>query len=179
MELLDFLAIGQLVVRFAVATLLISAAVAKYRDYPKWIGALSAYGLLPEALLGAFALSLPAAELIVALSLVFGVLLFAGILAGIGLLILFASALAINLLRGRRNIDCGCDLRGRPRQISWYQVGRNAMLAGALFACLLRTPSVDVSEHAIALIAALALFGLFRTLSYIQSFAPAKATYGA
>jgi hypothetical protein len=48
----------------------------------------------------------------------------------VGLLVLFAAAMAINLARGRSNIDCGCFIGAQKQRISWALVVRNLMLAG-------------------------------------------------
>jgi hypothetical protein len=48
------------------------------------------------------------------------------------LLIVYAAALATNLLRGRRQIDCGCGLSGAAggeQPLSWWLVARNVVLA--------------------------------------------------
>ena len=50
----------------------------------------------------------------------------AALLAGC-LLLIYASAIAINLLRGRENMNCGCG--GSGQTISWLHVVRNILLA--------------------------------------------------
>jgi hypothetical protein len=52
---------------------------------------------------------------------------------GAGLLLVYGAGIAINLTRGRREIDCGCSLRRRP--IGRWMVVRNALLAAALLVC--------------------------------------------
>src|SRR5262249_43406760 len=52
------------------------------------------------------------------------------------LLGLYAGAIAINLARGRRDIDCGCAGPAARRPISGWLVARNLVLAGiALAGC--------------------------------------------
>ena len=46
------------------------------------------------------------------------------------LLVLFAAAMAINLGRGRSDIDCGCFIGVQKQRISWALVVRNLVLAG-------------------------------------------------
>jgi hypothetical protein len=46
-----------------------------------------------------------------------------------GLILLYAAAMAVNLLRGRRQIDCGCG--GEVHPLSWMLVLRNGVLAAA------------------------------------------------
>jgi len=50
------------------------------------------------------------------------------------LLAIYAAAIAVNLRRGRRELDCGCMGFGRRRSISPGMVWRNVVLALALLA---------------------------------------------
>ncbi len=52
--------------------------------------------------------------------------------AGIAVLIAYASGLEANLLRGRRDLDCGCGTARDRRAIAGWMVWRNVILAGAL-----------------------------------------------
>jgi hypothetical protein len=45
------------------------------------------------------------------------------------LLLAFAAAMAINLARGRSDIDCGCFIGVQKQRISWPLVVRNLVLA--------------------------------------------------
>jgi len=42
------------------------------------------------------------------------------------LFVLYSTAMAVNLVRGRDHIDCGCGGAGQP--LSWFLVGRNLLL---------------------------------------------------
>ena len=63
------------------------------------------------------------------------------------LMLLYASAIATNLLRGRAHIDCGCGF-GRTSvskaTLSWWLVARNLALAALAFA-----GSLPVSQRAL------------------------------
>ena len=50
------------------------------------------------------------------------------------LLLIFAAALAVNVLRGRTWIDCGCFRNGLKQTVSWLLVARNIGLAAAAVA---------------------------------------------
>jgi len=52
-----------------------------------------------------------------------------GLVGGASVLTLFAAAMAVNLVRGRRN-DCGCTAGRQVHPISWRLVLRNVSLAG-------------------------------------------------
>ncbi len=88
---------------------------------------LQAYALLPDALVTAVARVLPWLELAIAFALLLPILRNAGALAGSMLLLVYAVAMGINLLRGRRDIDCGCG--DAPQKLSWWLVARNIVLA--------------------------------------------------
>jgi hypothetical protein len=56
-----------------------------------------------------------------------------GAILAAALFVTYSAAMAINLLRGRDRIDCGCGGAGQP--LSWFLVGRNlALVAGC--ACI-------------------------------------------
>jgi hypothetical protein len=118
-----------LVVRLAGALLLGGAAWHKLRDRESFRAALADYRLLPARLVPAAAALVTATELALALGLLatpraaFGA---AALLAG------YALAIGVNLLRGRRHIDCGCG--GAAQPLSAWLVGRNLVLAAAFAA---------------------------------------------
>ena len=103
-------------------------AAEKLRDPAIFVRAVGQYRLLPPALARPAAYALIAAEVLVA-----GGLLWLpgawGPLAAIALLGLFALAMAVNLLRGRRQIACGCSYGAKAETIGWGLVARNGLLA--------------------------------------------------
>jgi Methylamine utilisation protein MauE len=63
--------------------------------------------------------------------------------AALGLVVLFAAAMAVNIRRGRVEIDCGCFRTAHRQRLSWWLVGRNAALAlaaAALWLPISRAP---------------------------------------
>ena len=123
-----------LVARVGLVLLFTSAALHKLRDRAAFTGVLAAYRVLPAALVPAAAAAVAAAELLVAAALAAG----EGILGPVGAVVLFAIysfAIGINLVRGRRMIDCGCGTLGSRQPISEWLLARNVLLAGA--ACVL------------------------------------------
>jgi len=59
-----------------------------------------------------------------------------GFVASIALFVGYAIAIAVNLLRGRVHIDCGCLGAAGREEISWWLVGRNLACAAAALAGL-------------------------------------------
>ncbi len=118
--------------RLALAALLLQAALHKLRDVRAFRAALANYALLPTAAVDA------ATAVVVALELTLGVALLAGGGAtlpgatGAALLLsLYTGAIALNLRRGRRHIDCGCTGPTRRQQLSGYLVLRNLTIAAS------------------------------------------------
>lgn len=122
----------QAVLRAACALLFATAALDKLRDPRGFREALGGYRLLPSTWLAPTAIGLPFAELATALALATPGLAGAGAAAGAGLLVLYAAAIGVNLLRGRRTIDCGCGGPGGRKPIGSALVWRNAGLVAAL-----------------------------------------------
>jgi hypothetical protein len=120
------------VLRAALAVVLAGAAVHKLRDPAAFRAALAAYRLLPAPAVTPAAALLVAAELAAAGALL-GALrhepLRVAALGGAALLGLYGAAIAVNLRRGRRHIDCGCAGPGARRPIHEALVARNAVLA--------------------------------------------------
>jgi hypothetical protein len=96
------------VLRGALALLLAGAAAHKLRDLHAFRVALGDYQLVPWALTGLVAPALVAAEASAAALLLSPAARPWGFAAAAALLALYSAAIAVNLLRGRRDIDCGC-----------------------------------------------------------------------
>ena len=112
------------------AAVFAAAAVAKLREPDVFAGVVEQYGLLPRVLVRPFAYALPVVELAAALGLLLPVSRAPAAALLILLLLGFAAAMAINLARGRSDIDCGCFIGVQKQRISWTLVVRNLVLAG-------------------------------------------------
>jgi hypothetical protein len=112
----------------ALALLFASAALAKLRDRERFAAIVDAYQVLPPGLARMTAVLLPFIELAAALGLFVTQVRPLGIAVCAGLLFIYASAIALNLARGRRDIDCGCEGFGRRRPIAGWMLVRNALL---------------------------------------------------
>ncbi|HVS75649.1 MAG TPA: MauE/DoxX family redox-associated membrane protein [Steroidobacteraceae bacterium] len=93
---------------------------------------LAGYRLLPAALAGPASLFLPALECLIAAALLVPGSRGPAALAGSALLAGYAAAMGINLLRGRRQLDCGCLGPRGGGMISGALVLRNGLMALAL-----------------------------------------------
>lgn len=87
---------------------------------------LAAYKLLPSPALTTMAHLIPAGEVLIAVGLLGGLIPRASLSAAAGMLVTFAVAMTVNLMR-RRRIECGCG--SKAKAISWTLVLRNLALA--------------------------------------------------
>lgn len=117
--------------RVLLGLLFAAAATHKLRDPAAFRATFAAYRLAP-----AWAASLVIlAELGVVVALVLPGRL--GALAAAVMLLAYAGAIAANLVRGRRDLDCGCAGPGARRPVAWSLVARNVALAAVACAGLL------------------------------------------
>jgi hypothetical protein len=121
-----------LVLRGAGALLWLSAFLHKARAPARFRSALWDYALLPPAAVDAVAGALIAVEGGLAVALLVPAAAPRAALASAGLLALYGLAIGWNLLRGRRDLDCGCGGAGGPQPLGPALVVRNAV-AAALF----------------------------------------------
>jgi hypothetical protein len=123
--------------RAGLALLLAMSAVAKLRDVAAFAGAVAGYRLLPVSFARAAAGGFIAAELLLGAALLLPGLHAAAAIGAAGLLGLYTLAIAWNLARGRRDIDCGCGGPLGRQRISEALVVRNALLVVAALASAL------------------------------------------
>ena len=90
-----------------VAVILASAATHKLRAPARFASQLENYQLLPQALVRPVARILPWLEAVLAFTLLVPMARHFAALGAAALLASYALAIAINLWRGRRDIDCG------------------------------------------------------------------------
>ena len=114
----------------ALSMIFVASAVMKLIDLNEFCGAVENYRIVPEQISRVVAILVPIAEITGALGVIIPNTHRGAAMLLSMLLIVFTTAIAINLLRGRRNIDCGCFGPALRQQISWWLPARNlAMLA--------------------------------------------------
>lgn len=114
------------------ALLFAVAGAHKLRGRVAFVETLTGYRLLPEGLIAAASIVLPAIECLLAAGLLAPITRAPAGLAGSALLLAYAAAMGINLLRGRRHLDCGCLGPRGGGMISGALVLRNALMGLAL-----------------------------------------------
>ena len=130
------------VARLALALLFAHAAWHKARDLQAFRAALAGYRLLPERAVGAAALALVGLELATAAALLASR---AGGALALALLGAYTLAIALNLARGRREIDCGCFGPAARQPLSGALVARNLVLLAS--AALALAPTSARAPH--------------------------------
>jgi putative oxidoreductase len=105
-----------------------AAAVPKLIDPGSFANDLLNYRMLPEALVGLFALFMPALELIIALALLWPRFQRGAALLSGALLLTFAVAMAQARIRGI-DLSCGCFGAAFESKVSWLTVTRSLLLA--------------------------------------------------
>jgi hypothetical protein len=127
------------VLRGSLALLLATGAIGKARGFALFRAAVEGYALLPARLAGAAAAFFAATEGALGAALLaparFG-LRPAALAGAAALFALYGGAIAINLARGRREIDCGCGGAAAHVPLSGWLLARNAILVAMALACL-------------------------------------------
>lgn len=132
--------------RIVTGLILLTAGIAKIgRNRRQMVEVVRGFELLPEHTTRFVGIALPWVELVIACALLSGVFMPWSALAASSLFFLFGAAITINLLRGRRNIDCGCFGPSTQGHLTWALVVRNIALALlATLAMGLPTPLPDI-----------------------------------
>src|SRR5258705_541781 len=120
--------------RGGLALLFVVAAAHKVRALADFHATLANYRLLPPRATWPAAVGVVGGELLAA-----GALLLVptvGALVAVTLLTGYTGAIAVNLARGRRDIDCGCAGPARRQPLRPWLLVRNTVLMVAALACL-------------------------------------------
>ncbi|WP_226017987.1 MauE/DoxX family redox-associated membrane protein [Novosphingobium sp. FKTRR1] len=160
----------------------VQAGAAKLRHRDVLPGVIANYRLLPDALVAPLAAVLPPFEIVLGLVLAATGDMAAALVA-VSLLLGFAGAMAINVARGRTQIDCGCGRSQLRQPIGWPLVLRNLVMAALLApACAgsFRTGGAEIGAQAVALaaVAGLMLFLLYQLFNAIVALSASPLASG-
>ena len=137
-------------VSIGLGLLLLLAAVHKLTALPKFRATLTAYEIMPGAMIAPASILVPIVEALLGAAWLLNVEPTLVAMATAALLTSYLSAIAINLLRGRIHIDCGCTMgasAGKDQQLSWGLVARNSVLIVAAL-----TATVPTTERTIGIV---------------------------
>jgi hypothetical protein len=165
----QFLAVASVAGRICVGLVFLLAAAQKMRHWCILSGVIANYRLLPRWALAPASALLPPVEMTIAIFLLCGLAMRWTGLASIILLALFATAMAINLKRGRDQIDCGCGQSFLKQSLRWTLVVRNAVLAVLLLPPMVVTGAVTLDVTMAGASAGLAFFLLNLLLNTLSA----------
>lgn len=161
------------------ALLFATAAVSKLTSIDEFHGVVRNFRLLPDRAARPVAMVLPVLELAVAAGLMITPLAAPAALVGALLLAGFGAAIAINVMRGRTWIDCGCFRQGMKQRISWLLVARNAALTVLAAGVVLLLPGAKaggVADLLVGLVAGTVLMLLYFSLSILGGLAAVQSS---
>ena len=159
------------------AVLFGAAAVHKLRAPAVFRSALDQYRLLPPRASGIAAAFLVAVEWTAALLVLLPATRPAGFAAMAGLLLVYTIGIGVNLYRGRRDIDCGCNGPALRQPLSGWLVLRNLCLLGLVL--LAAQPVADRPltwlDGVVVAFAVLTASGLYLAMNQLLAQAPRLA----
>lgn len=126
-----------LVLRLAVVALFAAALAHKLGGVGAFRARVLAYGVVPRVLAGATATGAVVCEAWVVGAMLLPAGFRLGAVIALTLLGVYSLAIAVNLMRGRRDLDCGCLGRAGAGGLGTTLLVRNAVLAAAPAALLL------------------------------------------
>ena len=154
-------------VRTLTALVFFSAGIAKMRNWIAFEGVIANYRLLPQFAVRPVSYSLPPIEIFTGVALL-AAAPHADWLAA-GLLSSFAVAMAINLARGRSQIDCGCFNSALKQHLRWSLVARNVCMV-LLLAAAAGSPAAPLdSSLLLGTLGGIAFFVLFQCANALLS----------
>jgi hypothetical protein len=118
----------------AMALLFASTAFHKAADFGRFRATLAAYQVMPESITAVAASFVVALEIGLAVGFVAPGLRVIASASAAALLSLYTAAIAVNLVRGRYDMDCGCGGRDSHQPINAGLLLRNAVLIVAALA---------------------------------------------
>jgi len=159
------------------AAVFVASAAIKFADLDEFRGALESYRIAPAVIEPILTFALPLLELCGAIGLMFASWRAFAAVALLALLAIFSTAIAINLLRGRVYIDCGCFGPALRQKISWWLVARNGALAvlATIAAVPLAPRDLGALDFITIALGAITLAILYAAANYLLANAPRLA----
>ena len=120
-----------LVIALSLAVLWLAAAAHKLRAFDVFSAVLADYRVVPAGVTRVCAAAVVGIELGLGIGLLMPIGRNAALAGSALVLVFYAGAIAVNLLRGRRFIDCGCSGIAGQQPLGAWLVARNLLLAVA------------------------------------------------
>lgn len=163
-----------LVIALSLSALWLVAARHKLMAFREFSAVLANYRLVPAQATEACAAAVAGLELALGIGLLLPATRQSALLASVLLLCLYAAVIALNLLRGRRHIDCGCMGPVSRQSLSGWLVSRNLLLAlTAMLATLPQSGRALVWLDAFSIAASVGVAALlYATINHLIASAP-------
>jgi len=157
------------IANFAIGLLFLLACFAKVTNFAVFKATLDEYNIVPKFFVGLCAVIIVGVELAIGVGAFFVESTVGAMLAAAMLLSCYSAAIGINLLRGRRDIDCGCTGPASRQMLSGWLLVRNVVLAsiavvGAAPYTARELQPQDWALVGLALIAAMSLYAAINQL---------------
>lgn len=162
------------IISISMSLLFAVAAMHKIRAPLSFKTAMQEYRLLPSGLLNSAAVLVIIAETLAAGLALIPAVRWTGLAIMTVLLSVYAAGIGINLLRGRRDIDCGCNGPASKQMLSWWLVIRNLLFLGLILLAMQSTSGRQFNwlDSLIVLLGVLVASGLYLSLNQLLSQAP-------
>jgi len=153
------------------------AAAHKLKAVAVFRATMDEYQLVPRRLTGIIAVLLIVAELLAAILVLIPAVRTTGLMVLTVLLFIYTAGISINLLRGRRNIDCGCSGPASRHELSWWLVLRNLVLLSLvlLAANPLTQRPMNWLDVVVVLLSVMVASGLYMVMNQLLVQAPRLA----
>ena len=153
------------------------AAVHKLKAVTVFKATMDEYQLVPLMLSGVVAVLLIVAELAAAILVLVPAVRTTGLMIMTVLLLIYAAGIGINLLRGRRDIDCGCSGPSSRHELSGWLVLRNLVLLSLvlLAAIPLAQRPMNWLDAVVVLFSVMVASGLYMGMNQLLAQAPRLA----
>ena len=153
------------------------AAVHKLKAVAVFRATMDEYQLVPLMLSGVVAVLLILAELLAAILVLVATVRTTGLVIMAVLLLIYTAGISINLLRGRRDIDCGCSGPASRHELSGWLVLRNLVLLSLvlLAANPLAQRPLNWLDVVVVLFSVMVASGLYMGMNQLLAQAPRLA----
>jgi len=162
------------------------AAAHKLRAFAAFRAATDDYQLIPRQLSGLVSVLLIVTELLAASMVLIAPTHVAGLVIMAALLLVYTAGISINLVRGRRTIDCGCSGSALRHELSGWLVLRNLVLLGLVLLSLVAQGSdwpaiklLNWLDITVILFGVVVASGLYMSLNQLLAQAPRLAALRA
>lgn len=158
-----------------------ASAAIKLRNLELFESAVINYRIVPPVLAQPVSYLLPIAELAGAIAVLWPTSCAAGAIVLLILLAAFTIAIAINLTRGRYDVDCGCFGPALRQTLSWWLILRNGALAAMVAMLLLRPEprALTIFDDFTIACAVTSILLLYASLNYAIANLPKQREFGA